>query len=52
MIGRSEKETAQPNYMELLLTLNGKIENIESLTNDLNKKVSEEFNYLQFTPTQ
>ncbi len=53
MIGRSEKgETAQPNYMELLVTLNGKIENLESLTNDLNKKVSEEFNYLQFTPTQ
>lgn len=53
MIGRSEKgETAQPNYMELLVTLNGKIEDLESLTNDLNKKVSEEFNYLQFTPTQ
>ena len=53
MIGRSEKgETAQPNYMELLVTLNGKMENLESLTNDLNKKVSEEFNYLQFTPTQ
>ena len=53
MIGRSEKgETAQPNYMEVLLTLNGKINNLESLTNDLNEKVSEKFNYLQFTPTQ
>ena len=53
MIGRSEKgETAQPNYMELLLTLNGKIKNLESLTNDLNEKVSKKFNYLQFTPTQ
>lgn len=53
MIGRSEKgETAQPNYMELLLTLNGKIKNLESLTNDLNEKVSTKFNYLQFTPTQ
>ncbi|MCG3704348.1 CusA/CzcA family heavy metal efflux RND transporter [Aliarcobacter butzleri] len=53
MIGRSEKgETAQPNYMELLLTLNGKINNLESLTSDLNEKISKKFDYLQFTPTQ
>lgn len=53
MIGRSEKgETAQPNYMELLLTLNGKINNLELLTSDLNEKISKKFDYLQFTPTQ
>lgn len=53
MIGRSEKgETAQPNYMELLLTLNGKINNLELLISDLNEKISKKFDYLQFTPTQ
>jgi len=53
MIGRSEKgETAQPNYMEVLLTLSDDIENLESLTKELNKKLTKEFDYIQFIPTQ
>ena len=53
MIGRSEKgETAQPNYMEVLLTLSKDIENLEQLTNELNEKLEKEFEYVQFVPTQ
>lgn len=53
MIGRSEKgETAQPNYMEVLLTLNKDIKNLEQLTNDLNEKLEKKFEYVQFVPTQ
>lgn len=53
MIGRSEKgETAQPNYMEVLLTLNKDIKNLDSLTKDLSKKLEDKFQYIQFIPTQ
>ncbi|MGB3751967.1 MAG: CusA/CzcA family heavy metal efflux RND transporter [Arcobacteraceae bacterium] len=53
MIGRSEKgETAQANYMEVLLTLNPDIENLPMLTKQMNKKLSKEFEYVQFVPTQ
>lgn len=53
MIGRSEKgETAQPNYMEVLLTLSKDIENLGQLTNELNEKLEKEFEYVQFVPTQ
>ena len=53
MIGRSEKgETAQPNYMEVLLTLSNNIEDLESLNKELTKKLSREFDYIQFIPTR
>ncbi len=53
MIGRSEKgETAQPNYMEVLLTLSKDIEDLPRLTNELNEKLEEKFQYVQFVPTQ
>ena len=53
MIGRSEKgETAQANYMEVLLTLNKDIEDLDQLTNKLNEKLEKEFEYVQFVPTQ
>lgn len=53
MIGRSEKgETAQPNYMEVLLTLSKDIEDLPKLTNELNEKLEEQFQYIQFVPTQ
>jgi len=53
MIGRSEKgETAQPNYMEVLLTLSKDIEDLAQLTNELNEKLKKEFEYVQFVPTQ
>jgi cobalt-zinc-cadmium resistance protein CzcA len=53
MIGRSEKgETAQANYMEVLLTLNPMLKDIESLGNKMTKELKEKFNFLQFVPTQ
>lgn len=53
MMGRSEKgETAQPNYMEVLLTLSNDIEDLEQLTNELNEKLEKKFEYVQFVPTQ
>lgn len=53
MIGRSEKgETAQANYMEILLTLNPGFEEIPILDKEMTKKLKEEFNYLQFISTQ
>ncbi len=53
MIGRSEKgETAQANYMEILLTLNPDFKEIESLDKEMTAKLKKKFNYLQFISTQ
>jgi len=53
MIGRSEKgETAQANYMEVLLTLNPELKEIEVLGKKMTRDLKEKFNYLQFVPTQ
>ncbi len=53
MIGRSEKgETAQANYMEMLLTLSDDIDNLEELTDTMNKDLKKSFEYVQFIPTQ
>ena len=53
MIGRSEKgETAQANYMEVLLTINPTFIAIPQLDKELTAKLKEKFNYLQFVSTQ
>lgn len=53
MIGRSEKgETAQGNYMEVLLTLKEGIGDIEALAEAMTKQLQSHFNYVQFIPTQ
>jgi len=53
MIGRSEKgETAQANYMEVLLTLKPGIDDLEDLTHRMNKDLKGKFGYVQFIPTQ
>jgi cobalt-zinc-cadmium resistance protein CzcA len=53
MIGRSEKgETAQANYMEVLLTLKPNITGIKALGKEMTKTLKEHFNYIQFVPTQ
>jgi len=53
MIGRSEKgETAQANYMEILLTLKDDIEDLEELTEHMNEDLEHNFKYVQFVPTQ
>lgn len=53
MIGRSEKgETAQANYMEVLLTLHPEFTNIKALGKEMTKELKEKFDYLQFVPTQ
>jgi heavy metal efflux system protein len=53
MIGRSEKgETAQANYMEVLLTLNPKIKNLDALRQEMNHAVAKQFPFVQFVPTQ
>jgi len=53
MIGRSEKgETAQANYMEVLLILNPEFKEIASLDKEMTAKLKEKFNYLQFISTQ
>lgn len=53
MIGRSEKgETAQANYMEVLLTLSPDIKDLEALTKKMNEDVEHTFEYVQFVPTQ
>ncbi len=52
MIGRSEKgETAQPNYMEVLLNLK-RTDNLQALTKKMNRDLQERFPYVQFVPTQ
>ena len=53
MIGRSEKgETAQANYMEVLLTLKDDIKDLEGLTHRMNEDLKHSFEYVQFIPTQ
>ena len=53
MIGRSEKgETAQANYMEVLLTLNPNFKEISQFDKVLTAKLKEKFHYLQFISTQ
>jgi len=53
MVGRSEKgETAQANYMEVLLTLKPDIEDLEALTHNMNQDLKKSFKYVQFIPTQ
>ena len=53
MVGRSEKgETAQANYMEVLLTLNPEFKEIKALDKEMTAKLKEKFNYLQFISTQ
>ncbi len=53
MIGRSEKgETAQANYMEVLLTLKPGIADLPALTEAMNKDLKAHFSFVQFIPTQ
>jgi cobalt-zinc-cadmium resistance protein CzcA len=53
MIGRSEKgETAQGNYMEVLLTLKPNVEDIEALAHKMTVDLQKAFTYVQFIPTQ
>jgi len=53
MVGRSEKgETAQANYMEVLLTIDPEFKEIPALDKEMTKKLKEKFNYLQFISTQ
>jgi len=53
MIGRSEKgETAQPNYMEVLLTLKDDIENLPKLSSDMTEDLGHTFEHVRFVPTQ
>ena len=53
MVGRSEKgETAQPNYMEVLLTLKPNIENLEALSSNMTQDLSHRFEHVRFVPTQ
>ncbi len=53
MIGRSEKgETAQANYMEVLLTLKPNIDDLRALSKKMNKDLEHSFEYLRFVPTQ
>ncbi|OQX75053.1 MAG: CusA/CzcA family heavy metal efflux RND transporter [Campylobacteraceae bacterium 4484_4] len=53
MIGRSEKgETAQANYMEILLTLKKEVKDIASLAERMTRTLQKEFGHVQFVPTQ
>lgn len=53
MIGRSEKgETAQANYMEVLLILKPTIQDYEALSKQIDIELDKEFEFVQFTPTQ
>jgi len=53
MIGRSENgETAQANYMEVLLTLKPNLKNIDALREKMNADLKRSFEYVQFVPTQ
>jgi len=53
MIGRSEKgETAQANYMEVLLTLRPDIKDLPALTKEMSEDLEHHFDYVQFVPTQ
>ena len=53
MIGRSEKgETAQANYMEVLLTLKPGIQDLPALTQKMSEDLEHHFGFVQFIPTQ
>ncbi len=53
MIGRSEKgETAQPNYMEVLLSLKPNIADLPALTKRMSEDLEQKFAFVQFIPTQ
>lgn len=53
MMGRSEKgETAQTNYMEVLLTLKDDIKNLPALTSSMNEDLEHRFEHVGFVPTQ
>ena len=53
MIGRSEKgETAQPNYMEVLLSLKPNIKDLPALTEKISEDLEHRFQFVQFIPTQ
>ena len=53
MVGRSEKgETAQANYMEVLLTLSPDIEDLPSLERVMSEDLEKTFSMVQFVPTQ
>ena len=53
MIGRSEKgETAQANYMEVLLTLKDGIKDLPALTHKMNEDLEHTFEHVAFVPTQ
>ncbi|EQB40625.1 metal transporter CzcA [Sulfurimonas hongkongensis] len=53
MIGRSEKgETAQANYMEVLLTLKDGIKDLPALTHRMNEDLEHRFEHIAFVPTQ
>jgi len=53
MIGRSEKgETAQANYMEVLLTLSPDIEDLPALESTISEDLEKTFSTSQFVPTQ
>ncbi|MCK9491009.1 MAG: CusA/CzcA family heavy metal efflux RND transporter [Sulfurimonas sp.] len=53
MVGRSEKgETAQANYMEVLLTLKDGIKDLPALTHEMNEDLQHWFEHIAFVPTQ
>ena len=53
MIGRSENgETAQANYMEILLSLKPDLKDLPALRDSMNEKLKHHFEYLNFVPTQ
>jgi len=53
MIGRSEKgETAQANYMEVLLTLSPDIKDLPALERAISEDLETTFDTVQFIPTQ
>ena len=53
MIARSEKgETAQPNYMEILVSLKPNIKDLPALTKEMNEDLEHHFTFVQFIPTQ
>ena len=53
MIGRSEKgETAQANYMEVLLNLKEGIADLALLRDKMDADLKEHFKYVEFIPTQ
>jgi cobalt-zinc-cadmium resistance protein CzcA len=53
MAGRSEKgETAQANYMEILLILKDNIKDLPALTYRMNEDLEHTFTHVAFVPTQ